>query len=85
MEIRNTTEELKRHVGETVQTYELAVDACVVYDEEWRLKNRPPSVELCGMEFGGPILIVGFDGEGFTDLPQPEVIKELFWPTQHKK
>lgn len=81
IEVENTKEALEELVGGSIQTHDVAVDACVICDEEWQFKYYGTQV-ICGMLFGGPILIVGTAGGEFCDLPQPEVVKELIWPTR---
>ena len=81
IDILNTLEALQERIGGSIETVGCFADACVICDEEWRFKYYGTQV-ICGMLFGGPILIVGTQGEEFTDLPQPEVVKELIWPSQ---
>ena len=84
--VDNTLEGLAGYVGSPIQEFPFAADASVICNGEWRLQGRTVHFAVGGEEFGGPILIVGTDGENYTDLPQPEVIMELLWPTaEHKK
>lgn len=68
-DIPNTLEELQATVGGHIETVTFAIDAAVICNEEGRLLGMPHNVCFCGVDFVGPILIVGVDGEEFTDLP----------------
>lgn len=68
-DIPNTLEELQAAVGGCIETVTIAADAAVICNEEGRLLGMPNNVRFIGVEYVGPILIVGVDGEEFTDLP----------------
>ena len=68
-DIPNTLEELQAAVGGHIETVTFATDAAVICNEEGRLLGMPHNVCFFGVDFVGPILIVGVDGEEFTDLP----------------
>ena len=67
-DIPNTLEELQAAVGGYIETVTIATDAAVICNEEGRLLGMPNNVCFCGIDFVGPILIVGVDGEEFADL-----------------
>lgn len=69
-DIPNTLEELQAAVGGYIETVTIATDAAVICNEEGRLLGMPHNVCFCGVDFVGPILIVGVDGEEFADLPE---------------
>ena len=75
-DIPNTLEELQETVGGRIETVTFATDAVVVCNEESRLMRLPYNCKFLGVEFSGPILIVGRSGEEFTDLG-PEVVGML--------
>lgn len=50
----------------------LAEDACILCDEEGRLKGKPYNTTVCGVPFVGTILIVGTSGEEFADLTEEQ-------------
>lgn len=79
-EVENTLEALQKAVGGYIETFTFAEDACVICDEEGRLKGKPYNCEIWTVDFCGTILIVGVDGEEFTDVPEEAV--ELFVPTK---
>ena len=68
-DIPNTLEELQAAVGGYIETVTFATDAAVICNEEGRLLGLPHNVRFLGVDFVGPILIVGVDGEEFADLP----------------
>ena len=64
----NTLQELVG--GGYIETVTVATDACIICNEEGRIKGLEPNCEFLGIDFVGPILIVGCDEEGnFTDCP----------------
>ena len=68
-DIPNTLEELQASVGGYIETYTFATDCCVICNEEGRLLGLPYNLSFLGVDWVGPILIVGIDGEEFTDIP----------------
>lgn len=79
IDIDNTLEALQAAVGGYIETITVATDACIVCNEEGRLLNLPFNCQLCGKNFVGPILIVGVNGDEFTDLYRPECCARLFF------
>lgn len=67
-DIPNTLEELQASVGGYIEAVNLAKDAALICNEEGLILNMPYNIKFLGAEFVGPILIVGVDGEEFTDL-----------------
>lgn len=72
-DIPNTLEELQAAVGGYIEPVSFATDACVICNEEGRLMGLPYNCKFLGVDFVGPILIVGVNGEEFTDL-DPEMM-----------
>ena len=72
-DIPNTLEDLQDTVGGYIETVTFATDAAVICHEEGRLLGLEPNCLFLGVDFVGPILIVGVCGEEFTDLP-PETM-----------
>lgn len=66
--IPNTLEALQEAVGGRIGKVGLFEDACLVCDEEWRLKGKPYN-NILGVPFGGTVLLVGENGEEFCDVP----------------
>lgn len=60
---------LQQLVDGYIETVTLATDACVICNEEGRLKDLEHNCKYCGVDFVGTIPIVGIDGDEFTDCP----------------
>ena len=67
--VPNQLHPLQELVGGYIETVTIAEDACIICNEDGRLLGLPYNCEFCGMNFVGPILIVGVDGDEFTDVP----------------
>ena len=74
IDIDNSLKALQEAVGCYIETITFATDACIVCNEEGRLKKMPYNCKLLGVELVGPVLVVGVDGDEFTDLYKPEVV-----------
>lgn len=46
----------------------IAEDCAIICNEEGRLLGMPHNCIVCGVDFVGPIVFVGVDGEEFSDL-----------------
>lgn len=68
VEIEPSLEALQREVDGWIETVTFAEDACVICNEEGRIRGEAFNTALLGLLFFGTILIVGVDGENFTDL-----------------
>lgn len=69
-DIPNTLEALQAAVGGYIEAVTIDTDAAVICNEEGRLQGMPHNVKFLGVDFVGPILIVGVEGEEFTDLKE---------------
>ena len=67
--IKNTLEELQNIVGGYIETHTFETDACVICNEEGRLRNLAPCMKFLGTEFVGTCIVAGVDGDVFCDLP----------------
>jgi len=67
-DIPNTLEELQATVGGYIEAVTISTDAAIICNEEGRLRGMPYNVNFLGVDFVGPILIVGAAGDEFTDL-----------------
>lgn len=67
--IPNELDVLQQLVGGHIETVTIATDAVIICNEEGRILGLDPNCNYCGIDFVGPILIVGTDGEEFTDCP----------------
>lgn len=68
IDVENSLEALQREVDGWIETVTFAEDACVICSEEGRIQGEAFNTALLGLLFFGTILIVGVDGENFTDL-----------------
>ena len=69
VEIDNDRKALSEMIGGRLESFTFATDACVLCDEEGWFKDLPFNVELMGIQFFGPILLVGVNGDEFCDFP----------------
>ncbi len=77
--VSNSLEALQRNVDGYIECVRFTSDAVIICDEEGRLKGKPHNCFIAGHDFVGDILIVGVDGEDFTDLPLTwDECKQLF-------
>ena len=67
--IPNNLRLLQQLVGGYIETVTLATDACIICNEEGRIMGMQPNCNYCGIDFVGPILIVGTNGDDFCDVP----------------
>ena len=67
--ISNTLDNLQKTVGGYIECVTLAEDMAVICDEEGRIKGKPYCCNICGVDFVGPVVIVGVNGDEFCDLP----------------
>lgn len=72
IDIENTLEALQVAVGGYIETLTFASDACLICNEEGRLREMPYNVDFLGAQIFGPILIVGYEDDKFTDLKRAE-------------
>lgn len=73
-QIKNTLEALQAEVGGYIETvtFDSALKQghlVVICDEEGRLKGYEPNCQIGGVDFCGPIIICGVDGDEFADVP----------------
>lgn len=68
VDVENTLEALQRHVEGYIETVTIAQDAVIIVNDEGRINGMPFNFWFCGMDLYGPALIVGRDGDEFTDL-----------------
>lgn len=69
LNVANDLHTLQELVGGYIETVTLATDCCLICNEEGRLLGMPHNCTFCGTDFYGPILLVGVDGDEFTDCP----------------
>lgn len=69
LNIDNDLHELQKLVGGYIETLTVATDCCVICNEEGRILGMPENCNFCGVDFVGPILLVGVNGDEFADCP----------------
>lgn len=67
--IPNTLKGLQDVVEGYIETVTLADDCFIICNEEGRILGLPYNCRICGVDFVGPIALVGADGEETTDVP----------------
>ena len=70
--IPNTLDALQAEVGgfiEPVTIHGTIKDIVVICDDEGRLKGYEPNCRIAGVDFVGPIVVCGAEGEELTDFP----------------
>lgn len=67
--IPNKLETLQQLVGGYIESVTIAEDACILCNEEGRIRGMEHNCKYLGIDFCGPILIVGTAGEDFSDAP----------------
>lgn len=67
--IPNELKLLQQLVDGPIETVTFATDACVICNEEGRIKGLEHNCWFLGIEFVGTILIVGVDEADFCDCP----------------
>lgn len=71
--IRNVSNELRALqdiVGGYIETLTFNPNCVAICNEEGRIRGMAPNICFCGVDFVGPVIFVGADGEEFTDLTQ---------------
>ena len=69
IEVDNTLKALQAEVGGYIETVTIASDAVVICNEEGVLLGMPYNCRLFGVDFVGPILVVGCNKDEFYDAP----------------
>ena len=70
IDIPNTLEALQDKVGGHIECLPISTDACLICNEEGLLLGLPYNGVFLGRPIVGPVLVVGVQGEEFTDIPQ---------------
>lgn len=70
IDVENTLEALQGQVGGYIEVFPINERAVAICNEEGRLLGLKPSVRILGETLVGTVLLVGRDGEEFTDVPK---------------
>lgn len=69
-DIENKLRALQIAIGGHIEPVTLrSRNVCILCDEEGRIYREPLNCIVDGIDFVGTILVVGVDGDGFTDCP----------------
>lgn len=79
----NTLEALQEAVGGYIEVVTMAKNACIICNEEGRLRGLPYNITFLGERFVGPVLVVGVSGEDFCDVPEPEFLMDQIRKTMN--
>ena len=67
--IPNTLEALQGKVGGHIETVTITDNACLICNDEGKITGLPFNSCFLEADFYGTILMVGTDGDEFTDCP----------------
>ena len=67
--IKNELRSFQELVGGYIETVTPGLDWTIICNEEGRILKQPYNVEFCGIDFVGPIVLVGVRDDEFTDFP----------------
>ena len=67
--VPNKLEVLQELVGGYIETVTMTMDSCIIVNEEGRILGMPHNCNYLGIDVCGPMLIVGTQGDEFTDVP----------------
>lgn len=76
IEVENILEALQDEVGGYIETVTIASDAVVICNEEGVLLGMPYNCRFLGVDFVGPILVVGRNKDEFCDVPEADFLME---------
>ena len=68
-EIENELKAFQDAVGGYIETVQIARDLLIICDEEGVLKGKDFNCRIAGYPFFGDLVLVGFEGEEFADVP----------------
>ena len=67
--ISNTLNNLQKTVGGYIETVTLSSECVAICNEEGRIHSLPWCCNICGVDFVGPVILAGIDGDEFADIP----------------
>lgn len=74
IDIDNTLKALQTEVGGYIETVTIASDAVVICNEEGVLLGMPYNCRFFGVDFVGPILVVGRNKDEFCDVSEADFL-----------
>ncbi len=72
---------IREVLGGWMEAVRLMPDLAILCDEDGRLKGKQPNCKIAGIDFVGTILIVGVNGEEFSDLPSMDKVLDVLFHT----
>ena len=81
VEVENRLEDLQRLVDGYIEVATSWGDIALIVNEEGKLRGLAPNFPLCGDVIVGTAVLIGVDGEDFTDCPHltDEDLMDLMW------
>lgn len=73
IDIDDTLAALQQEVGGYIETVSIA-DVVIICNEEGRLCGLPYNCRFVGVDFVGPILVVGRNKDEFCDVPEADFL-----------
>ena len=67
--LSNDLRSLQTFVGGHIETVTVASDLVVICNEAGRLWGLQPNCSIAGVDFCGPVLLVGYKDDVFCDVP----------------
>lgn len=67
--VKNDLKELQKFVGGYIEAVSVEPGITVICNEDGRIFDMAYNCAICGISFVGSILVVGTEGDEFTDVP----------------
>lgn len=85
-DIKNDLKELQGIVGGYIETVTLTSDCVIICNEDGRITGLPYNCDICGINFVGPIVLLGRKGDSFADFSwTTEEVKDIGLMTEKDK
>ena len=68
--VENTLEALQEVVGGRIETVTLKDDVVAICNRDGLMSNLKYCCTLYGIQFFGPVILAGYSGDEFTDIPR---------------
>lgn len=70
IDVENSVAGIQKVIGGYFEAITIKEDACILCDEEGKIKRLKPNCIYNSELIVGPVLVVGVKGEDFTDVPE---------------
>lgn len=74
VELPNSLRALQASVGGRIEAHKFSASAAVVCNAEGAINGMPYNCHFLGVDWYGPVLIVGVNEEEFCDIPESSFI-----------